>query len=118
MIERTPAEDGADVERDREAARQLEADRLIAVYQRALHGMQAGVAMKMNHDPKETEPKHLRVGINAAMSDQGALAQLLIRKGVITEAEYLQAIAQGMEHERSLYEQTLTGILGTNVKLH
>jgi hypothetical protein len=76
-------------------------------YRAAAHAMQSGVAMKMNFAPGETTPKHLRVGINSAMSDQGALARLLIAKGVFTEDEYLEAVADGMEAEAASYEHQL-----------
>lgn len=35
----------------------------------------------------ETEPKHLRVGVNSALIEASALAALLFRKGVINAAE-------------------------------
>lgn len=81
-------------------------------YVAAVHGMQSGVAMKMNYDGKETEPKHLRVGVNNAMADHGSLAKLLIDKGVITDEEYFKAIADGAERERDLYQQWLQDRLG------
>ena len=45
------------------------------------HAMQTGVAIEMQHDDGPTSAKHLRVGINAAMSDQAGLVKLLIAKG-------------------------------------
>jgi hypothetical protein len=86
-------------------------------YVDAAHAMQSGVAAKMAFDPSETTPKHLRVGVNSAMSEHSALAQLLIGKGVITEAEYLEAVAAGMEREASLYEDELKNRFGANVTL-
>lgn len=83
-----------------DAARREE---LMHRYAAAAHGMQSGVAMMMNHDAKATEPKHLRVGVNSAMSDAGALAKLLIAKGIFTEEEYLVAVCEGMEAERDTY---------------
>jgi hypothetical protein len=74
-------------------------------YHAAAHGMQSGVAAKMNVDPAETTPKHLRVGVNSAMVDTSAMATLLIAKGVITEQEYVAAVADAMEREKALYEQ-------------
>ena len=76
-------------------------------YTAAAHAMQSGVAMKMNYDAAETTPKHLRVGVNSAMAEHGALARLLISKGVITEDEYAEAVADGMEREAKLYEDEL-----------
>ncbi len=66
-------------------------------YLKAAHAMQSGVAFKK--DKTDQEPKHLRVGVNVAMSDLSGLALLLIEKGVITEAEYLKSIADAMERE-------------------
>jgi hypothetical protein len=87
-------------------------------YHHALKCMQSGVAMAMELDKqsKETEPKHLRVGINAAMSDHGALVALLMRKGVISAIEYWQALAESAEREAASYEQRLQDITG-NPKL-
>jgi hypothetical protein len=67
-------------------------------HQKACHAMQTGVAIEKQRNGPEGE-KHLRVGINVALVDQGALVQLLIDKGVISEDEYLEAIAVGMEKE-------------------
>jgi hypothetical protein len=55
----------------------------------------------------DTEPKHLRVGIDITKSDQGALATLLMEKGVITEAEYFKALADAMEREKTMRETEL-----------
>lgn len=73
----------------------------IARYQAAVHAMQTGVALSMPSE--ETEPKHLRVGINAAMSDHGGLVALLVEKGIISWEEYVKAIADAMERERDSY---------------
>lgn len=86
-------------------------------YEAAAHAMQSGVAMEMNHKLQPTEPKHLRVGINAAMADHCGLVKLLIAKGVITDAEYLDAIAESMEAEKARYEKHLSDLLGTKITL-
>lgn len=83
----------------------------------ALHGMRSGVAAKMNFDPKETEPKHLRVGVNSAMVQQAAITRLLIEKGLITEQEYFTAVADMMERERDGYQQEVSEHYGTSVTL-
>ena len=77
-------------------------------YDAAAHAMQSGVAMEMHIDPAPTNPKHLRVGINAAMSDLGAMATLLIEKGVFTREEYVKALADAMEAEKAAYERRLS----------
>lgn len=86
-------------------------------YLNAAHAMQSGVAVKMGLDPKETSPKHLRVGVNSAMVEHAALAQLLIKKGVITEEEYAEAVTLGMEAEAQRYVTDLEERLGSKVTL-
>jgi hypothetical protein len=54
-------------------------------YTAAAHGMQTGVATKMHWNPNETLPKHLRVGVNAAMVDTSAIAGLLIARELIKD---------------------------------
>jgi hypothetical protein len=73
----------------------------------AAHAMQTGVALEQVHNPGPTLPKHLRVGINSALVNQAALARLLIDIGIITEEEYLKALAEEMERERDRYEEHL-----------
>jgi hypothetical protein len=85
-------------------------------YMRAAHAMQSGVAL--DHERNGTHdatPKHLRVGINSAMVDTGAMAELLIGKGLITRDEYEKAIADMMEREVRLYRKRLG--VGPNVDL-
>ena len=41
--------------------------------------------------------------VNSALRDGASLAQLLIDKGIISGAEYLKAIADGMEAEADGY---------------
>lgn len=74
-------------------------------YAAAMHGVQTGIAYEMEHGSKETEPKHLRVGVNSALLDSGALATLLMRKGVITEVEYFETLAEFAERELTSYEE-------------
>lgn len=83
----------------------------------AAHAMQSGVAMEMNHRSQPTEPKHLRVGINSALSDMAGLVQLLIKKGIITEAEYLESVAASMEQEKARYESHLSKLLNSKITL-
>jgi hypothetical protein len=84
-------------------------------YNAAAHAMQSGVAFL--RDKTAQEPKHLRVGINSAMSDQGGLATLLIEKGVFTRDEYEKAIADAMEREAESYRQMLMEETGAHIKL-
>lgn len=81
------------------------------------HAMQSGVAMQHKFDANDGTPKHLRVGINTALCDHAALVELLVRKKVITQDEYTDAIADKMAQERLRYEQLLSRALGKNVTL-
>jgi hypothetical protein len=85
-------------------------------YLDAAHGMQSGVAAMMGRGDSETEPKHLRVGINSAMCDHAALVRLLIAKGVFALEEYSKEIADEMERERERYELRIAP--DGRVKLH
>lgn len=80
------------------------------------HAMQSGVATWMNYErpPKSTDPKHLRVGVNAAMVEHGALAGLLISKGLITELEYFTALRDRMKAEVESYQQMISDHLGVD----
>jgi len=51
------------------------------------------------------------------MVDHGALVTLLVDKGVITDEEYLEAIAEGMEREARDYKEMLSNLLGVRVTL-
>lgn len=86
-------------------------------YEKAAHGMQSGVALKMQIDGTETTPKHLRVGVNSAMVDTGALIGLLIEKGVFTRAEWFKAMADAHEREKASYEKWLSEHYGKKVTL-
>lgn len=88
-----------------------------AAYASLCHAMQSGVAMKMQIVGAETQPKHLRVGVNSAMVDSSALAYLLIRKGLITEEEYLEELCQFMKREVESYEKWLSDHYGKKVSL-
>lgn len=88
-------------------------------YEEALHGMQTAVLHEMNlkekGDHRRSEvirtdliypngPKHLRVGVNSAMSDMLAIVTLLIDKGIITEEEYVERVRLAMNEELARYE--------------
>lgn len=68
----------------------------------AAHAVQSATALHIENRGENAagaDAKHLRTGLNMAMSDHGALARLLVAKGIITDAEYMQAIAEGAEME-------------------
>ena len=88
-------------------------EKLTRRYIEAAHRVQTAVAF--NSDGKMFEPKHLRVGIDMSKSDMGGLATLLIAKGVFTEAEYLEAIADAAEREADTQEHELSVRFGVNV---
>ncbi len=92
-------------------------DELKERYAKAMHGVQSGVAMKMNFDATDTTPKHLRTGINSAMVDTAALTQLLIRKGIFTQEEHLEELVVQAERERAAYEAELSALIGTDIRL-
>lgn len=71
-------------------------------YHAAAHGCQSATAFLMQSlgaSSAGADQKHLRVGLSMTLVDSAAMAQLLMRKGVITEIEYLEAIAVGAEQE-------------------
>lgn len=81
------------------------------------HAMQSGVAMEQSAGSTDGTPKHLRVGVNAALVEGGAVARLLIRKGLITKEEYFDAIIEGMKREVKTYEARLSKATGAKVTL-
>jgi hypothetical protein len=77
-------------------------------YAELMHAVQTGVKLWMGIDPEgETSPKHLRVGVNSAMIDSGALVKLLIAKGVFTEDEFMEVLVEKAEEEKDSYEAKL-----------
>lgn len=86
-------------------------------YQAAGHAVQTGVKMEQELGSRDTDPKHLRVGVNMAMVDQAGLVRLLIARGIITSREYVVAIADEAEREAARYEERLSKALGSKVTL-
>ena len=87
-------------------------EKYLALY----HAMQSGVAYMMGKS-EECSPKHLRVGVNSAMVEHGALIKLMIDKGIITMDEYEKYLVEFMEREVKSYEDQLGKALGSNIKL-
>lgn len=73
-------------------------------YLRLLHAMQSGVAFTMGPD---TEPKHLRVGVNSAHCSLAALAETLIAAGVIKWEDYRDAEIRVLKREVDSYKARL-----------
>lgn len=86
-------------------------------YADAMHAVQSGVAAQMEVDGSPTTPKHLRVGVNSALIASSALAELLVQKGIITEDEYFEVLAEGAEAEKALYEKWLSEHYGQSITL-
>jgi hypothetical protein len=101
----------------------MSTDDLQQRYAAAAHAVQSGIAMTMSLDGHVTtadgpaSPKHLRVGVDTSKAEQGALAQLLIDKGVFTQEEYFRAIVEGLEAEKIRHEALLSQRLGATVTL-
>lgn len=96
---------------------QAKKEEAFARYTAAAHGMQSGVAFMMERgDGKETEPKHLRVGVNSTLVDHGALVQLLLDKGVISDVEFFEALATKMEADLESYERDAIELAGAIIK--
>lgn len=79
-------------------------------YLAACHAMQSGV--EFHPDKSDQTPKHLRVGVNVALRDLGSLTALLIARGVISEAELVKALADGMEEEAADHARRVSEAMG------
>lgn len=98
-----PASPAADAERD--AAQDAEI-RVLA------HAIQTGVAYVMGWDSKETDAKHLRVGINMALVANAGLAELLIALRVCTMGEIKDYQIAALKREVESYEKTVAEHFG------
>lgn len=75
------------------------------------HAIQTGVKMKISRGPDregEASPKHLRVGVNLAMCEHAALVELLVKRGIINEAEYYDSVLSKLRQEVASYEAELS----------
>jgi hypothetical protein len=61
--------------------------------------------------------KHLRTGLNGVLISEGALARLLISKGLMTELEYWEALVVAFREAVVGYERELSAKFGTQVRL-
>jgi hypothetical protein len=73
-------------------------------YAQAMHGVQSAIAFEIGTGVMNADHKHLRVGIDSAHVSQGALAELLVEKGLITVDEYDAKLAHYAERELLSYE--------------
>lgn len=82
-------------------------------YEAALHGIQSAVRFEMSRNgfPDDAQSKivhmlkHLRVGIDMRASDAQGLANLLIKKGIITMDEYAEAMRLAANEELARYTE-------------
>lgn len=81
-------------------------------YTRAAQQLQTAVKLYSNYDSTDMGPIHLRVGINSSLVDSWTIAHLLIKKGIITELEYIEALAVEMEREVDRYKYKFKKYLG------
>lgn len=96
-------------------------------YTAAAHALQSATKLQLELDAQQGtpapalpdtssgSPKHLRVGLDLRAADHGALVRLLIAQGVITEADYLAAVADGAEREAAAAGQLASQRLGKPV---
>lgn len=91
-------------------------------YEQAAHGVQSAVSFDMvqhgvNPDLNQATRmlKHLRVGIDMRAADAGALATLLINKGVFTAEEYVEAMRIGANEELARYTEHCRTAYNVNI---
>jgi hypothetical protein len=81
------------------------------------HAVQSGVKFDHETGGDGGDAKHLRTGVNIALSETAALGKLMVDKGLITADEYADAIIATLEREVASYEAMLSKRLGTKVTL-
>lgn len=91
----------------------LSVDHLVSLIEPRSHAVQTGVLFRLERDPTSGTMKHLRTGVDTSKAEHGGFARLLIRKGIITEAEYFAAIVEGLEYENEINEAWANAALGT-----
>lgn len=84
-------------------------------YLAASHGVQTTVKFNIDRGTSSHEPKHLRTGLDMRAADAAGLARLLIAKGVFTEVEYMEAMADAAEEELRRYTKDLREKTGLNI---
>jgi hypothetical protein len=82
-------------------------------YEEAAHGVQSAIKFEMTKNgidadgPIASMIKHLRVGVDMRAADMRGLVELLIRKGIVTDAEYDELARLGANEELAEYEDIL-----------
>lgn len=83
-----------------------------------LKRVQTGVATLQQHGlSNETEPKHLRVGVNSALLDSAAIAELLMSKGIFTLDELYVVLARKTREEADKYEARCKQLIDPRIVL-
>ena len=92
---------------------------LRARYESAIHRQQSAVAAELEQELAGLDPrlirylKHLGVGVNNAMADQGALARVLVQeKKLLTPEQYLEAMTVAAEREADARSEEVRQKLG------
>lgn len=78
-------------------------------YHKAAASLEAGAAVITGLEPRNGSPAMLRAGIDTTQSSMAGLVKLLMKKGLITELEYFEAVADATEQEVERY-QKVSGI--------
>lgn len=78
-------------------------------YEQAAHGIQTAVGYEQHSEKRggQDHIKHLRTGLDCRAADAMGLATLLIEKGIITQAEYLEHMRLAANTELARYEDHL-----------
>lgn len=84
-------------------------------FQSKYHSLAHAITQDMGISPDNF--KHLRVGVNMALVDSGALMKLLVDKGVITQEEVWEALIAGLEAEVERYRSLLSERTGAIINL-
>lgn len=90
-------------------------------YKQAMHAVQTAIAFEIAMEGEEkagANPKHLRVGINSAMITDFAIANLLIKKGIITQEEYEEAVTEAANKEVDMLQKRLKDKYGLTTTLY
>jgi len=75
-------------------------------YEQAAHGVQSAIKYEIEMMQRNVSDhiKHLRTGIDCRAANEQGLANLLIKKGVFTQEEYLEYIRTSMNEELARYQ--------------
>jgi hypothetical protein len=82
-------------------------------YQKKAHAIQSAIQFEISTGGEASagaSPKHLRTGLNLVMCDLGSLLDLLVKKGIITDDEVIQATLDGLDGEIARLEKKHPGM--------